>query len=75
MDRNYDLADMLVANQRNVEGDFDVGDGKIEIYFYQGLTSRVKVGSTLTIIGTGPLYYVSPTPSGDEIICGAWAAS
>ncbi len=74
-DRSYDLADMLVRSQREAEKPAP-DDAAIEMYFYQGIDGdTILVGGNVTATPSGPLYYVSPTPSGDEIICGAWVAA
>ena len=73
MDRNYDLADMLVAGQR--EADVEVPGGTIELYFYRGVTEPVIVDAGMAFVtATGPVYYVAPA-AGDVIVCEAWAPS
>lgn len=73
MERNYDLADMLVSYQREEAWGVESGITEVEIYYYQDIRDPIIVGGDLTISASGPAYYCAPYSSGDLIICGAWA--
>jgi len=70
MERNFDLADMLVSYQR--QEDNIAPTGTVELYYYKGIKDYVIVGDSLSVTASGPLYYCAPFVGGDLIIAGAW---